>query len=89
MASAYNGVCIGGVAAGVRYVHQGRIMVLKETPAPRLSADPAPPGTPEITHHVYNFHHTGRVGLWIPEGQSIDDALETMLEAYMGVQHGR
>lgn len=36
-----------------------------------------------IEEFTYNWHHTGAQGFWIPEGQTLHDAINTLAVAYI------
>jgi hypothetical protein len=91
MSAQYAGVCIGGPMAGQSAVAQ----------TPTLKAEVRPPlkkmlqasldqtldvSAPEHTTVLYNWLHTGGLGLWIVSGMNMNDAITAMAEAYVEQQ---
>lgn len=67
--SEYGGLCVGGPLAGkaVAYPHQCMPIAQRG----------------EDETFFYNWHHTGAQGFWIPQGESIHDALNELALAYV------
>lgn len=86
----YAGLCVGGPLAGksVAYQHQ-RMEVDVRPPLPVLNAGEAIPADLTTTRITYNWHHTGAQGLWIPQGETLHDAINAMALAYMEKCNGR
>lgn len=82
----FAGLCVGGPLAGKSIAHPTqRLKVeqfdrkpLKEALEASLAADIAP-----AEPFTYNWHHTGAQGFWIPEGETLHDAINTLATAYM------
>lgn len=82
----YAGLCVGGPLAGKSIAHpsqrlqmeQFQRMPLKEAPEASVAADIAP-----AEPFVYNWHHTGAQGFWIPQGETLHDAINALATAYM------
>lgn len=86
MAQQFAGLCVGGPMAGLSMVNDTRKLVVETRPPVSFDLNtlvPAPGDTFTITTMFYNWHHTGALGLWIPDGMSLHDAIETMAQAYL------
>lgn len=82
----FAGLCVGGPLAGksIAYPHQKMKVEEFERQPLRTALEQslaAPGAIPEPI--TYNWHHTGAQGFWIPEGQSLHDAINAMAVAYM------
>lgn len=90
--NSYAGLCVGGPLAGksIAYPHQKMPVALQ----PERCRDPKCPNASGPAHHHgaeearYNWHHTGAQGFWIPEGETLHDAINTLATAYMEKCHG-
>lgn len=88
MAEQYAGLCVGGPLAGQSIAHFRRTLPITERSHPMIlehydsavESRRVPIVEPVFK---YNWHHTGAQGFWIPEGQSLHDAINTMAQAYM------
>jgi hypothetical protein len=71
-ANNYAGLCVGGPLAGkaIAYQHQAMPVVMSVTNRGQRKT------------FIYNWHHTGRQGIWIPQGETIHDAITAMALAY-------
>lgn len=85
----YAGLCVGGPLAGksISYPHQK--MKLEQFERMPLKAALEASLQPPLEPVIYNWHHTGAQGFWIPEGQSLYDAINTLAQAYVEACHDR
>ena len=82
----FAGLCVGGPLAGKSIAHptqrlkveQFVRMPLKEALEASVAAEIAP-----AEPVIYNWHHTGAQGFWIPQGETLHDAINTLALAYM------
>lgn len=83
--NSYAGLCVGGPLAGksIAYPHQKMPVQLRD-PFPVFGEEAAMPSTVS-----YNWHHTGAQGFWIPQGETLHDAINAMALAYMEKCNGR
>lgn len=85
----YAGLCVGGPMEGKSISYPRQVMEVDvRPPLPVLGAGEAIPDDLTTTRVTYNWHHTGAQGFWIPEGQSLHDAINTLAEAYMEKHRG-
>lgn len=89
--TSYAGLCVGGPLAGksIAYPHQKMKVEQFERQPLRTALEQslaAPGAIPEPI--TYNWHHTGAQGFWIPDGESLHDAINTMALAYVEKCHG-
>lgn len=88
----YAGLCVGGPLAGKSISHPHQKMKLEQferrplKEALEASLQSLPPPMEPV---IYNWHHTGAQGFWIPEGQSLHDAINTLAQSYVEACHGR
>lgn len=85
----YAGLCVGGPMEGKSISYPRQVMEVDvRPPLPVLGAGEAIPSDLTVTRITYNWHHTGAQGFWIPEGQSLHDAINTLAEAYVEKHRG-
>ena len=84
--NSYAGLCVGGPLAGKSVAHQHQTMKVQSYNAGKLGA---PTTESAIEDFVYNWHHTGAQGFWIPQGESLHDAINTLAVAYVEKCDGR
>lgn len=85
----YAGLCVGGPLEGKSISYPRQVMEVDVRPSlPVLGAGDAIPADLTTTRVRYNWHHTGAQGFWIPEGQSLHDAINTLALAYVEKCHG-
>lgn len=88
----YAGLCVGGPLAGKSVSHPHQKMKLEHferRPLKEALEASLQPPEPPLEPVIYNWHHTGAQGFWIPEGQSLHDAINTLAQAYVEACHGR
>lgn len=85
MAEHYNGLCIGGPMKGQSVANETRTLKVQHYNVGRLGG---PSTESAIEHFSYNWMHTGAQGFWIPEGQSLHDAINEMALAYVEKYNG-
>lgn len=78
--NSYAGLCVGGPLAGQSIAHQTQRLVTKAYNAGKLGG---PSEGSAIEEFAYNWHHTGAQGFWIPLGESLHDAINTLALAYV------
>lgn len=87
----FAGLCVGGPLAGKSISHPHQKMKLEQFDRrplkEALEASLQPPGEP-MEPIIYNWHHTGAQGFWIPEGQSLHDAINELALAYVEKHRG-
>lgn len=87
----YAGLCVGGPLAGKSISHPHQKLKLEQFERrpirEALEVSLRPPLPPEEPF-FYNWHHTGAQGFWIPDGQSLHDAINTLAEAYVEKHRG-
>lgn len=85
----YAGLCVGGPMEGKSISYPRQVLEVDvRPPLPVLGAGEAIPADLTTTRITYNWHHTGAQGFWIPEGQSLHDAINTLAEAYVEKHRG-
>lgn len=78
MSGTYPGLVVGGPYAGRSITSDDRTMKVYET-APRFSMHTP---QPEPSEHVYQWVHTGQLGLWIHSTLTLHTAILEMANAY-------
>lgn len=90
--TSYAGLCVGGPLAGksIAYPHQRMQVEQFERPPLREALEASVAGEMTAAEPItYNWHHTGAQGFWIPQGETLHDAINAMALAYMEKCNGR
>jgi hypothetical protein len=73
--NSYAGLCVGGPLAGKSIACPDQSLLVAERGESRT--------------FTYNWHHTGAQGFWIPIGESLHDAINTLAVAYVEKCNGQ
>jgi hypothetical protein len=88
----YAGVCIGGPMAGQAAVASTPTLKAEVRPPLKTMLEESlrePESSMDVIEHttvIYNWLHTGGLGLWIVSGMNMNDAITAMVKAYVEQQ---